>query len=78
MADSLPRSDVSDVLLRWRQRTPEDEERLFAAVQREFRQIAAAYMRRERADHSPSTHCSREREPRPARGNSECYLFRDP
>jgi RNA polymerase sigma factor (TIGR02999 family) len=43
---------VTDVLLRWRQRTPDDENRVFSAVQRELRRIAAAYMRRERADHS--------------------------
>jgi RNA polymerase sigma factor (TIGR02999 family) len=52
MTDNESTSGVSEMLLRWRHRTPADEARLFAAVQHELRRIAAAYMRRERRDHS--------------------------
>ena len=40
------------LLARWRTAAPEAEAQLLAAVHRELRRIAAAYMRRERRDHS--------------------------
>ncbi len=46
------RQDVTALLARWRSGAPEDDERLLAAVQGELRLIAAAYMRRERPDHT--------------------------
>lgn len=44
--------DVSNLLAGWRAGTPDAEARLLAAVQGELRRIAAAYMRRERSDHT--------------------------
>jgi RNA polymerase sigma factor (TIGR02999 family) len=52
MGSGMSKADVTGLLARWRQKAPEDEERLLRAVQRELRQIAAAYMRRERGDHT--------------------------
>ena len=49
---SAPQDTVTALLLRWGAGRHEDQERLFAAVQGELRQIAAAYMRRERPDHT--------------------------
>src|SRR5215471_2712909 len=46
------RGDVTELLARWRTGSTEDEARLVEAVQRELRQIARAYMRRERPDHT--------------------------
>jgi len=43
---------VTALLARWQSGTPDDRERLFAAVQGELRHIAAAYLRRERPDHT--------------------------
>lgn len=44
--------DVTRLLARWRTAAPESEAQLLAAVHHELRRIAAAYMRRERRDHS--------------------------
>lgn len=44
--------DITALLARWGSGTPDDRERLFAAVQGELRRIAAAYMRREQRDHT--------------------------
>jgi len=46
------KDDLTDLLGRWGTGTPADRERLLAAVQRELRRLAAAYMRRERPDHT--------------------------
>lgn len=46
------KDDLTGLLGRWSTGTPADQERLLAAVQRELRRIAAAYMRRERPDHT--------------------------
>ena len=46
------KDDLTDLLGRWATGTPADRERLLTAVQRELRRIAAAYMRRERPDHT--------------------------
>jgi RNA polymerase sigma-70 factor, ECF subfamily len=47
-----PHDDLTTLLGRWRTGTSDDRERLFAAVHRELRRTAAAYMRRERRDHT--------------------------
>ena len=47
-----PKDDLTDLLGRWATGTPADRERLLTAVQWELRRIAAAYMRRERPDHT--------------------------
>jgi len=44
--------DVTTLLARWGTGTPQERERLFAALQPELRRIAAAYMRGERRDHT--------------------------
>jgi RNA polymerase sigma factor (TIGR02999 family) len=50
------RDDLTTLLGRWRTGTPDDRERLFDAVHGELRRTAAAYMRRERVDHTlPAT-----------------------
>src|SRR4029077_13534415 len=46
------KDDLTGLLGRWATGTPADRERLLTAVQRELRRIAAAYMRRERPDHT--------------------------
>jgi RNA polymerase sigma factor (TIGR02999 family) len=46
------RDDLTTLLGRWRTGTPDDRERLFEAVHGELRRTAAAYMRRERIDHT--------------------------
>ena len=46
------RDNVTALLARWCSGSAEDEGRLLAIVERELRQIAAAYMRRERLDHT--------------------------
>ena len=43
---------MTALLLRWGAGREEDQQRLFAAVEAELRRIAAAYMRRERPDHT--------------------------
>ena len=47
-----PHDDLTTLLGRWRTGAPEDRERLLAAVHGELRRTAAAYMRRERRDHT--------------------------
>ncbi len=44
--------DVTALLERWSSGTAEDRARVFEAVQHELRRIAAAYMRRERPEHT--------------------------
>jgi len=44
--------DVTALLAGWRSQTAEGQNRLFTAVHGELRRIAAAYMRRERPDHT--------------------------
>lgn len=44
--------DVTELLARWDTGSPDERERLFAAVYGELRRTAAAYMRRERPDHT--------------------------
>src|SRR6187549_1750219 len=46
------KEDLTGLLGRWATGTPADHDRLLTAVQRELRRIAAAYMRRERPDHT--------------------------
>ena len=48
----MPEDDLTALLGRYRTGTPADQERLLAAVHGELRRIAAAYMRRERPDHT--------------------------
>ena len=50
--DKARGGSVTALLACWRDGTPEDENRLLAAVHGELRRIAAAYMRRERPDHT--------------------------
>ncbi len=52
MAQEPRVGDVSKLLADWRLGAPDAEARLLAAVQGELRRIAAAYMRRERPDHT--------------------------
>ena len=52
MAERRSDQDVTGLLVEWREGSPEAEARLLAAVHGELRRIAAAYMRRERRDHS--------------------------
>jgi RNA polymerase sigma factor (TIGR02999 family) len=52
MAKSPSDHDVTRLLARWREGSSEGEARLLGAVHHELRRIAAAYMRRERRDHS--------------------------
>jgi RNA polymerase sigma-70 factor, ECF subfamily len=47
-----PGHDLTTLLTRWRNGSPDDRERLFAAVHGELRRTAGAYMRRERPDHT--------------------------
>jgi RNA polymerase sigma factor (TIGR02999 family) len=51
MAPSLSRQDVSGLLRHWRDGEAADD-RLVRTVEGELRRIAAAYMRRERTDHT--------------------------
>lgn len=44
--------DVTELLARWRNGSPEAEEQLMAVVHGELRKLAAAYLRRERATHT--------------------------
>src|SRR6476620_12317635 len=52
MTGQAPRDDLTTLLGRWRTGTPDDRDRLFAAVHGELRRTAGAYMRRERRDHT--------------------------
>jgi RNA polymerase sigma factor (TIGR02999 family) len=52
MSPATPPADLTELLGRWESGTPEEHERLVAGVQGELRRIAAAYLRRERGDHT--------------------------
>jgi RNA polymerase sigma-70 factor (ECF subfamily) len=52
MTVPAPGDDVTTLLRCWRNGSPDDRERLFAAVRGELRRTAGAYMRRERPDHT--------------------------
>ena len=52
MSPATPPADLTELLERWGTGTPEEQERLVAAVHGELRRIAAAYLRRERGDHT--------------------------
>jgi RNA polymerase sigma factor (TIGR02999 family) len=52
MTERPPSEDVTRLLARWGEGEPEAGARLLAAVQGELRRVAAAYMRRERPDHT--------------------------
>jgi hypothetical protein len=52
MGAQAPDEDLTALLARWRTGTPDDRERLLAAVQADLRRIAGAYMRRERREHT--------------------------
>lgn len=52
MGAQAPDDDLTALLGRWENGTPADQAQLLAAVHAELRRIAAAYMRRERQDHT--------------------------
>ena len=52
MGAQVPNEDLTALLGRWENGTPADHAQLLAAVHAELRRIAAAYMRRERQDHT--------------------------
>ena len=52
MSASPKKQDVTQLLARWREGSGKAEAQLLAVVHQELRRIAAAYMRRERRDHS--------------------------
>jgi RNA polymerase sigma factor (TIGR02999 family) len=52
MAAGMSPNDLTKLLAGWGSGTPADQERVAAAVEGELRRIAAAYMRRERRDHT--------------------------
>jgi RNA polymerase sigma factor (TIGR02999 family) len=52
MAVQAANDDISALLGRWGTGTPADDQQLLGAVHAELRRIAAAYMRRERQDHT--------------------------
>ena len=52
MRAQAPDEDLTALLARWRTGTPDDRERVLAAVQADLRRIAGAYMRRERREHT--------------------------
>jgi len=52
MDAQAPKDDLTGLLGRWGTGTAADQERLLTAVHGELRRIAAAYMRRERQDHT--------------------------
>lgn len=52
MGAQAPDEDLTALLARWRTGTPDDRERVLAAVQADLRRIAGAYMRRERREHT--------------------------
>jgi len=52
MRPETPPADLTELLERWGTGTSEEQDRLVAAVQGELRRIAAAYMRRERGEHT--------------------------
>ena len=52
MSESLSKAEVTRLLRRWRDGVRPADDRLVEAIERELRRIAAAYMRRERPDHT--------------------------
>ena len=52
MAESVSKTDVTGLLREWRDGGGPADDRLIHAVEGELRRIAAAYMRRERPDHT--------------------------
>jgi RNA polymerase sigma factor (TIGR02999 family) len=52
MAESLSKADVTGLLREWHDGGGSADDRLIHAVEGELRRIAAAYMRRERPDHT--------------------------
>jgi RNA polymerase sigma factor (TIGR02999 family) len=52
MGAQAPDEDLTALLARWRTGTPDDRERVLAAVQADLRRIAGAYLRRERREHT--------------------------
>jgi len=52
MAAGTSPDDLTKLLAAWGSGTPAEQERVVAAVQGELRRIAAAYMRRERREHT--------------------------
>ena len=52
MADDASKANVTGLLRQWRKGSRPDGDRLIRAVEGELRRIAAAYMRRERPDHT--------------------------
>jgi len=52
MGAGTPPDDLTSLLGRWGTGTPAEQERLVAGVHGELRRVAAAYMRRERGDHT--------------------------
>ena len=52
MGAGTPPDDLTSLLGRWGTGTPAEQERLVVGVQGELRRVAAAYMRRERGDHT--------------------------
>ena len=52
MGPGTPPDDLTSLLGRWGTGTPAEQERLVAGVHGELRRVAAAYMRRERGDHT--------------------------
>lgn len=52
MSAIAPGGALTDLIRRWRSGTPAEQDRVAAAIQGDLRRIAAAYMRRERRDHT--------------------------
>src|SRR5260370_41281957 len=55
MAGPLPAGEITNMLADWAAGRPERRPELWTAVYRELRQIASAYMRNERPDHTLQT-----------------------
>jgi RNA polymerase sigma-70 factor (ECF subfamily) len=55
MVGPLPAGEITDMLADWAAGRPERRPELWTAVYRELRQIASAYMRNERPDHTLQT-----------------------
>ena len=52
MGAQAPEEGLTALLARWRTGSPDDREKVLAAVQADLRRIAGAYMRRERPEHT--------------------------
>ena len=52
MGAQAQQEELTALLARWRTGTPDDRERVLAAVQADLRRIAGAYLRRERREHT--------------------------